>query len=145
MPGSVSSNSSRTSSVGRLRTSGSHGHSPSYRGSHHESSLHSHQSRRSVSPTDHLRERYANADRLQDRLFELNKFIYQGIEKFLDRQAVRDLITAYDADDIILTEGGLESDFFNHSLDSADYFPEEQLLTIIQEQGRTVFVQQNVM
>ncbi|KAH9408020.1 hypothetical protein TYRP_011673 [Tyrophagus putrescentiae] len=124
MPNSVSSTSSQAGSVGRLRTSGHHSGSGSGggSGSHHHrgdhSSLHSHNSRRSVSPSDHIRERYANADRLADRLFTLNKFIYQGIEKFLDRQAVRDLIAAFDSDDIITAEGGLENDFFPPPTDS---------------------------
>ncbi|KAH9398864.1 hypothetical protein TYRP_018677 [Tyrophagus putrescentiae] len=151
MPNSVSSTSSQAGSVGRLRTSGHHSGSGSGggSGSHHHrgdhSSLHSHNSRRSVSPSDHIRERYANADRLADRLFTLNKFIYQGIEKFLDRQAVRDLIAAFDSDDIITAEGGLENDFFRHRLGSVDLADEEQLLTIVQEQGKTIFVQQSVL
>lgn len=41
-------------------------------------------------------------DQLFDRAHDLRVFIHEGIDKFLDKQAVRDLIIAYDSDDIFI-------------------------------------------
>lgn len=153
MPGSARS----AASIASNNTDGSRSFKTSGSGRHHHriitatgSHNSQHSSRRSPSPSDHYRKVQGYADRLQDRLFELNKFIYQGVEKFLDRQAVRDLIAAYDANDIITAEDGLESSFFSFSLalkgdgfSQNDDDDEDHLLTIVQEQGKTFFVKQN--
>ena len=133
MPGSASS----TSSYDRQSTGNSF-HRPG------ASSMHSHQSRRSPSPTDHYREQHANTDRLHDRLFELNKFIYQGIDKFLDKQTVRDLIQSYDDEDLY-PEGGLDGPEFRHTLSSDSEDEVEELLTVVQQNDKPTLIQQEFM
>lgn len=51
---------------------------------------------------------------ISNKVYDLNVFIYKGIEKFLDKQAVRDLIMQFDNEDIFI--GG--ADIFFSSLHS---------------------------
>lgn len=57
---------------------------------------------RELSPTKYYRTQHNIQSDLANKVFELNQFIYKGIEKFLDKQAVRDLIIEYDKDDIFI-------------------------------------------
>ena len=132
MPSSASS----TSSLARV-DSGSN----FYR---HGTSMHSHQSRRSPSPTEHYRMRHANNERLHDRLFELNKFIHQSIDKFLDKQTVRDLIQSYDDEDLY-PEGGLDGPEFSLTLSTeSDDFADE-VLTVVQPIEKHPQIQPNLL
>ncbi|OTF70290.1 hypothetical protein BLA29_000579 [Euroglyphus maynei] len=57
---------------------------------------------RSPSPTDFYRTKNENYNHIWIREHELNEFIHNGIQKFLDKQAVRDLIHSYDMEDIFI-------------------------------------------
>lgn len=57
---------------------------------------------RSGSPSEYYRHQMGKKDQLFDKVQDLKGFIHDSIEKFLDKQAVRDLIIAYDSDDIFI-------------------------------------------
>lgn len=84
----------------------------------HDSNHHSHSFRgdraRSGSPTEFWRRSIIQREGISNRVYDLNVFIYKGIEKFLDKQAVRDLIMQFDNEDIFI--GG--ADIFFSSLHS---------------------------
>lgn len=52
---------------------------------------------------------------ISNKVYDLNIFIYKGIEKFLDKQAVRDLILQFDNEDIFI--GGADTFFSSLHLD----------------------------
>lgn len=64
---------------------------------------------RSESLTSFYRDKNERRDYLANKAHQLNVFIHLGIDKFLDRQAVRDLITEYDSEDIYI--GGAKNFF----------------------------------
>ncbi|KAH9392276.1 hypothetical protein TYRP_005349 [Tyrophagus putrescentiae] len=65
---------------------------------------------RSPSPTQFYQQTAVQLDHQRELVYTLNSFIFRGIERgFLDKQAVRDLLIAYDAEEIF-TEG--EEAFF---------------------------------
>lgn len=65
---------------------------------------------RSPSPTQFYQQTAVQLDHQRELVYSLNSFIFRGIERgFLDKQAVRDLLIAYDAEEIF-TEG--EEAFF---------------------------------
>ncbi len=96
-----SNNHRRTSS-----NPGSRGHSRSRLTSRDSNALSHHRLNRSPSPTDYWRTARHKKDGISSKVYELNVFIHKGIEKFLDKQAVRDLIIEYDAEDIFI--GGVD-------------------------------------
>src|SRR5690349_148257 len=55
---------------------------------------------RSGSPSEFYRHQISRKDGLFSKVYDMNVFIHLGIEKFLDKQAVRDLLFEYDTDDI---------------------------------------------
>ncbi|KAJ6223921.1 hypothetical protein RDWZM_002466 [Blomia tropicalis] len=57
---------------------------------------------RSLSPTEFYRSQRERIDMIHNKVYEMNTFIYLGIEKFLDKQAVRNLIIEYDNDNIFV-------------------------------------------
>lgn len=73
---------------------------------------------RSGSPTEYYKAKQSREDGIGNLVFDMNVFIHKGIEKFLDKQAVRDLLHGYDNDDIYI--GG--TDIFFAEL--AEYFGE---------------------
>ena len=72
---------------------------------------------RSPSPTEFFRTKLENYNHIWIREHELNQFIHNGIQKFLDKQAVRDLIHAYDLDDIFING---EEHFFENIYNEFD-------------------------
>ncbi|KAH9507114.1 hypothetical protein DERF_011813 [Dermatophagoides farinae] len=72
---------------------------------------------RSPSPTEFFRAKIENYDHIWSREHELNEFIHNGIQKFLDKQAVRDLIHAYDLEDIFVHG---EEHFFENVFEDFD-------------------------
>ncbi|XP_027200769.2 uncharacterized protein LOC113794826 [Dermatophagoides pteronyssinus] len=72
---------------------------------------------RSPSPTEFFRTKLENYNHIWIREHELNEFIHNGIQKFLDKQAVRDLIHAYDLDDIFING---EEHFFENIYNEFD-------------------------
>lgn len=72
---------------------------------------------RSPSPTEFFRTKIENYDHIWSREHELNEFIHNGIQKFLDKQAVRDLIHAYDLEDIFVHG---EEHFFENVFEDFD-------------------------
>lgn len=52
-----------------------------------------------------------------DRTIDMDEFIYNGIAKFLDKQAVRDLLNEFDANDIFI---GGEENFYDNLYDDED-------------------------
>lgn len=59
---------------------------------------------RSPSPSEYYQQRYIFQDRLEQRLFELNKFVHHAVDRFLDKQTVLDLIRSYDNDDDLCSD-----------------------------------------
>ncbi|UXI15526.1 hypothetical protein NH340_JMT01469 [Sarcoptes scabiei] len=55
-----------------------------------------HERNHSPSPTEFYRNKFKIQTHLWEREHHLNRFNHDGIQKFLDKQAVRDLIEAYD-------------------------------------------------
>lgn len=55
-----------------------------------------HERNHSPSPTEFYRNKFKIQTHLWEREYHLNRFNHDGIQKFLDKQAVRDLIEAYD-------------------------------------------------
>lgn len=74
---------------------------------------------RSPSPSDYYRDQLNSSDQIFNRIEDLNFFIQKGIEKFLDKQAVRDLIYEYDINDIFV---GGEENFYNSLFDDEEFF-----------------------
>ena len=68
---------------------------------------------RSGSPSEFYRHQISQKDTISNRVYDMNVFIHLGIEKFLDKQAVRDLIIEYDSDDIFV--GGADMFYANFS------------------------------
>ena len=71
---------------------------------------------RSESPSEYYRYTQIQRDTLHDRMHELNVFIHKGIEKFLDKQSVRELIIEYDNDDIYVGGEQLFMEQINNEL-----------------------------
>lgn len=88
---------------------------------------------RSPSPSEFYRNQQKIQKRLWEREQDLNEFIFNGIQKFLDKQAVRDLITAYDVEEIFINgEEEFYENLFNDNPDNKN----QQINSWIKQQNK---------
>lgn len=106
-------------------TSSTNRHSANSRGSRTRLNTHGSNSNvtrldrdRSGSPTEYYKRKQSREDGTSNMVFDMNVFIHKSIEKFLDKQAVRDLLSGYDNGDFYI-EG---TDIFFAELE--EYFGE---------------------
>lgn len=88
---------------------------------------------RSPSPSEFYRNQHKIQKRLWEREQNLNEFIFNGIQKFLDKQAVRDLINAYDVEEIFING---EEEFYENLFDDDDNKNQQKINSWIKQQNK---------